>query len=75
MIGSSGTGLFDYQTTQLFNYNSIRWAAVHAQLTALATVDVDKGGLVFVDAYEGPGLADRLSRAATANTTTVFDDP
>jgi hypothetical protein len=62
-------------TTGLPNYDGIRRAAVHAELAALAAVDVDEGGFVVVDAYEGPGLADGLRRAATADTTTVVVDP
>jgi hypothetical protein len=60
---------------RLFDYNGRGWTAVHAQLAALAAVDVDKRGLVMIDAHEGFGLADGLRRAAAADPTTVVVDP
>ena len=67
--------LLDYWTTGLSNHNGIRRAAVHAELAALATMNVDKGRLVIIDAHKGFGLADGLRRAAAADATAVVIDP
>ena len=50
-------------------------AAIHAQLAALAAVDINEGGFVGVDAHQCPGLANGLGRAAAADATTVVIDP
>ena len=73
--GSLTTELFDYSTIGLANYNGLGWTAVHAQLAALAVVNVDKGGFVIIDTHEGFGLAYGLRSAAAAVATTVVVDP
>ena len=48
---------------------------VHAQLAALAAVDVNEGGFVMIDTHERFGLAYGLRRAAAAVATAAVIDP